>query len=202
MQCGATFKGLKTFMIETLDIGIKLSEERLTMLCQQGDAKAQRLLYDRYADQMFRICYRYIKKEYDSEDVLAVGFVKVFKNIKRFEYRGKGSLGSWIKRIVINESLMHLRKKDPLNQALDTGEIQINSGVQSDQELLAQDIYRMVRQLPTGYRTVFNMYVIDGYTHREIANYLNVSENTSKSQLSKARGHLRKMLKKHGIENE
>ena len=189
-------------MVETPDTGIKLSEERLTMLCQQGDCKAQRLLYDRYADQMFRVCYRYIKKEYDSEDVLAVGFVKVFKNIDRFEYRVKGSLGSWIKRIMINESLMHLRKKDPLNQALDASELQIRDGLQADQELLAQDIYRMVRKLPSGYRTVFNMYVIDGYTHREIADHLNISENTSKSQLSKARAHLRKMLKKHGIENE
>jgi len=181
---------------------IILSEERLTLLCQQGDQKAQRMLYDRYADQMFRISYRYIKKEYETEDVLAVGFVKVFKNIDRFEYRDKGSLGSWIKRIMINESLMYLRKKNPLNQALDTSEVQIKGGLDSDHELLAQDIYRMVRKLPPGYRTVFNMYVIDGYTHKEIADFLNVSENTSKSQLSKARGHLRKMLEKHGIENE
>jgi len=182
--------------------GIKLSEERLTQLCQQGDQKAQRMLYERYADQMFRVSYRYIKKEYDTEDVLAVGFVKVFKNIERFQYRDSGSLGSWIKRIMINESLMLLRKKNPLNHALDTNEIQIKDGLESDQELLAQDIYRMVRKLPTGYRTVFNMYVIDGYTHKEIADYLNVSENTSKSQLSKARAHLRKMLEKHGIKNE
>ncbi len=189
-------------MVETPDTGIILSEERLTMLCQQGDSKAQRLLYERYSDQMFRVCFRYVKKEFETEDVLAVGFVKVFKNIERFEYRDKGSLGSWIKRIMINESLMHLRKKNPLNQALDASEVQIQCNLQTDQDLLAQDIYRMVRQLPTGYRTVFNMYVIDGYTHKEIANYLKVSENTSKSQLSKARGHLRKMLKKHGIENE
>ncbi len=181
---------------------LTLSEDRLVQLCQQGDCKAQRMLYDRYADQMFRVCYRYIKKEYDTEDVLAVGFVKVFKNIGRFEYRDKGSLGSWIKRIMINESLMHLRKKNPLNQALDTQDIQIQGGVQSDEELLAQDIYRMVKKLPTGYRTVFNMYVVDGYSHKEIADHLNVSENTSKSQLSKARAHLRKMLEKHGIENE
>ena len=189
-------------MVETPDTSIILSEERLTMLCQQGDCKAQRVLYDRYADQMFRVCFRYIKKEHESEDVLAIGFVKVFKNIDRFEYRDKGSLGSWIKRIMINESLMHLRKKNPLNQALDASEIQIQDKFQSDQGLLAQDIYRMVRQLPNGYRTVFNMYVIDGYTHKEIAEHLNVSENTSKSQLSKARAHLRKMLEKHGIENE
>ncbi len=199
---GATFFRLKTFMVKTLDTGIKLSEERLTMLCQQGDSKAQRLLYERYSDPMFRVCFRYVKKEFETEDVLAIGFVKVFKNIERFEYRDKGSLGSWIKRIMINESLMHLRKKNPLNQALDASEVQIKCNLQADQNLLSQDIYQMVKQLPTGYRTVFNMYVIDGYTHKEIANHLNVSENTSKSQLSKARGHLRKMLKKHGIENE
>ncbi|MDA0193772.1 MAG: sigma-70 family RNA polymerase sigma factor [Bacteroidetes bacterium] len=182
--------------------GIELSEERLTHLCQQNDSKAQRVLYDRYADQMFRVCYRYIKRDESTEDVVTNGFIKVFLNIYRFEYRDKGSLNGWIKRIMINESLMFLRKKNPLFQAIDTADIQIKDSYQCDQELLAQDIYKLVRKLPKGYRTVFNMYVIDGYTHREIADHLNVSENTSKSQLSKARAHLRKMLGKYGIENE
>ncbi|MEQ9424450.1 MAG: sigma-70 family RNA polymerase sigma factor [Cyclobacteriaceae bacterium] len=182
--------------------GNHLSEERLTQLCQQNDGKAQRMLYDRYADMMFRVCYRYIKKEEDTEDVLAIGFVKVFQNINRFEYRDKGSLNGWIKRIMINEALMFLRKKNPLNNAIGTDDIQIQDTFQCDNELLAQDIYRLVKKLPKGYRTVFNMYVIDGYTHKEIADHLGVSENTSKSQLSKARSHLRKMLEKHGIENE
>jgi len=182
--------------------GIELSEERLTRLCQQTDEKAQRMLYDRYANQMFRVCYRYIKREEDTEDVVANGFIKVFLNINRFEYRGKGSLNGWIKRIMINESLMFLRKRNPLSQAIDAADVQIKDTFQCDQELLAQDIYKLVRKLPKGYRTVFNMYVIDGYTHREIADHLNVSENTSKSQLSKARAHLRKMLEKYGIKNE
>ncbi len=184
-----------TIQQELINPAFNVKDELLTELCQKNDASAQEVLYSRYINTMMRICLRYLKEEQEAEDAMINGFVKVFSKISTFEYRGAGSLEGWIKRIMVNESLMALRKKKKIFTGLET---LVNLGVASCVEgnINREDIFRVVQKLPKGYRTVFNMYAIDGYTHKEIANELGISENTSKSQLSKARASLKKTLSK------
>ena len=172
-----------------------LKEELLTASCQKNDSSAQEILYKRYVNTMMRICLRYLKEEQEAEDAMINAFVKVFAKISTFEYRGAGSLVGWIKRIMVNECLMALRKKKKKFIGLETI---ANLGQQSiiEGNINREDIFKVVQKLPKGYRTVFNMYAIDGYTHKEIAQHLGISENTSKSQLSKARTSLKKSLTK------
>ncbi len=172
----------------------ELDGDELIHLCQNEDPKAQEILYDRFAIKMFRTCYRYLKNEQDAEDVMISGFVKVFKNIKKFENRHQYSLEAWIRRIMVNESLMLLRKNNQFTFVDEFPEIKSHDTILPDSNLRAEDLYKLVRQLPNGYRTVFNLYVIEGYSHKEIAGQLGVSENTSKSQLSKAKAMLRRLL--------
>ena len=130
----------------------------------------------------------------EAEDAMIVGFVKVFSKIESFDYRGKGSLEGWIKRIMINESLMVLRKRKYEKVEIEKVH-HLESNIEpAESILMKEDIVTQIQKLPKGYRTVFNMYVIEGYTHREIGTRLNISENTSKSQLSKARASLSKSL--------
>ena len=166
--------------------------DELIHLCQNEDPRAQQLLYERFAIKMFRTCYRYLKNEQDAEDVMINGFVKVYKNIKNFENRHQYSLEAWIRRIMVNESLMLLRKNNQFTFVNDFPDIKDSNVVLPDSNLRAEDLYTLIRKLPPGYRTVFNLYVIEGYSHKEIAEQLSISENTSKSQLSKAKAMLRR----------
>ena len=177
-------------------------DEKLIDLCRNGDANAQKILYEQFAVKMFRTCYRYVKNECDAEDILVEGFFKVFNNLSKFEMRGEKSLEAWIRRIMINESLMFLRKQHNYKMVPAESISNLGSNSLSEVDLYAEDIYKLVRRLPTGYRTVFNLYVVEGYSHREIAEQLSISENTSKSQLSKAKAWLRKLLNQNGISNE
>jgi len=147
---------------------------------------------------MYHTCMRYLTDQMEAEDAMTEGFVKVFSKIDLFEYRGKGSFEGWVKRIMINESLMALRKKKHVHVDIDQY-FNIESRSTTDSELEYREIVNLIFHLPKGYRTVFNMYVIEGYSHKEIADRLKISENTSKSQLSKARGSLLKSLKKNGL---
>lgn len=151
------------------------------------------MLYDRYAPVMFGVCKRYIRTREDAEDVLVSGLYKVFKNIGQF--KDLGSFEGWIRRIVVNEALMYLRKQ---HKHYVTDEIEQASSkvtqVSIEDELAAQDIIQLLDQLPTGYRTIFNLYVIEGYKHREIAEMLGISINTSKSQLILAKKKLQKLI--------
>ncbi len=167
-----------------------------------GDSRAQQMLYEQFANRMFRVCFRYLKEEWQAEEALIKGFLKVFQHLSQFEYRGDTSLEAWIKRIMVNESLMFLRKKHPYHLITETQADTMESDLAPDSDLHAEEIYALILQLPTGYRTVFNLYVIEGYSHHEIASQLNISENTSKSQLSKAKAALRHLLTKHGITHE
>ncbi len=173
-------------------------ENQLIKLCKKQQGSAQKALYDRYADTMFRICFRYVKNEHDAEDILINGFMKVFQNIEKFEPRGKGSLEGWIKRIMINESLMHLRKNTNFNLVSEANCKEIDADISLESNIAAEEIYKLIRRLPLGYRTVFNLFAIEGYSHKEIAEQLNITESTSKTQLRKARITLQKLL----VENE
>ncbi|HBS85454.1 MAG: hypothetical protein A2W91_16735 [Bacteroidetes bacterium GWF2_38_335] len=169
-------------------------EERLLKLFRDKDRLVHKLFYEHYADSMFRLCFRYLKNEHDAEDVMVTGFMKVFDHVKTFEYRGKGSFDGWVKRILVNESLMFLRKNHNFNMVPENYCKEIDEDFSPDSEISAEEIFNLVRTLPIGYRTVFNLYAVEGFTHKDIAKKLGISENTSKSQLSKARNAIIKLL--------
>jgi RNA polymerase sigma-70 factor (ECF subfamily) len=174
-----------------------LTENDLIQRCRQQDPKAQKWLYDRYASKMLGVCRRYISNREDAEDVLVEGMFKVFDNID--SYQGMGSFEGWIRRIVVNEALMFLRKKRLLTVDKDIAEfnhIGEEHPLSIEHDLAAQDILKLLDKLPTGYRTIFNLYVIEGYKHIEIADLLGISINTSKSQLILAKERLRKEFQK------
>ncbi|MFK7907684.1 MAG: RNA polymerase sigma factor [Chitinophagales bacterium] len=172
-----------------------MTETQLIAACKKGNRKAQRVLYERYAAKMFGVCRRYVHNESDVEDTLLNAFYKVFKHIHTFEE--KGSFEGWIRRIVVNESLMFLRKKKRVStlyvEFSDT-EVEVPTAAKAQNDLQEADILKLLDDLPDGYRTIFNLYAIEGYKHREIAEMLKISINTSKSQLIKARKMLRDLL--------
>lgn len=177
-------------------------EHDLLAELQKGNAFAQKRVYDRYANRLFRLCLRYVRNEEDARDVLMGGFLKFFKNVHRVEYRGESTFEPYLKALMVNEALQFLRKKRESWVALDdTGPDEPASDLRADADLDAETLYDLVRQLPTGYRTVFNLAALEGYTHAEIAARLGISENTSKSQLSKARALLQRWLSQHGYDH-
>lgn len=176
-----------------------LTELELIERCRQLDARAQRTLYERFAPKMLGVCRRYLSSREDAEDVLVEAMFKVFDNID--SYSNMGSFEGWIRRIVVNEALMFLRKRKMLLVEPETANLQ-NSLSHSDplsieHQLVAQDILNLLNKLPTGYRTVFNLFVIEGYKHIEIAELLGISINTSKSQLILAKDRMRKEVEKN-----
>lgn len=170
-----------------------MKEDELITRCRKGDRQAQRALYDHFQAKMFRLCFRYIREQQEAEDILCKGFHKVFQNIESFEDRGEHSLQKWITRIMVNEALMLLRKHK-LELVSDDEALAIPSGTHTDSAIEVEDLYNLIRALPLGYRTVFNLFAIEGFSHVEIASQLGITEGTSKSQLSKARAMLQGML--------
>jgi RNA polymerase sigma factor (sigma-70 family) len=174
-----------------------MPERELIEGCLKGDAQAQRELYEQYKVPLFRLCLRYASSREEAEDILQEGFLKVFSDLE--QYRGTGALGAWMRRVVLNVALQHLRRQKqlPVTAELETiAELADDSVEQLFSQLRAKALVGLIQQLPPGYRTVFNLYVIEGYAHREIADMLSISENTSKSQLSKAKALLRRVLEK------
>lgn len=171
----------------------KWTEEGLLRACRKGDASAQRQLYELYAPRMYALCFRYVRDPMEAEDILVTSFTKIFERIDQF--KGEGSLEGWIRRIMVNESLTSLRRNKSMYLETDIAQAdQEPDYTQLGHQLEADDLLQMIQQLPPGYRIVFNLYAIDGYSHKEIAEQLGINENTSKSQLSRARVYLQKML--------
>ncbi len=169
--------------------------ETLIQGCKRNDRMAQKQLYNRYVGMLYRLSLRYVKVVNDAEDCTSEAFVKVFEKLPTFEYKEINSFEVWIKQIVINQSLMCLRKRNDY-QMIDVEEaFEIGEDFPIEQEIDAQTVLKIICRLPDGYRTVFNLYAIEGYTHVEISKMLNISENTSKSQLHKARKMLMERLK-------
>lgn len=164
--------------------------------CKQKDRRAQNMLFNSYAPLFKSICLRYMKNEVDAEDALIKGFYKIFKNLHSF--KGEGSLEGWMKRIVVNECLMLLRKNHNINMmvAIDDASVMNSLKVDFVDNLTYEEVLALLDELPVGYRTVFNMYVIEGYKHREIGEKLGISINTSKSQLILAKKKLQQLVKK------
>ena len=161
--------------------------------CINNSQKAQRDLYNRYSSLMFSICLRYVGDPAQAEDIMISGFMKVFSHIKQF--LGKGSFEGWMRKIMVNESLAFIRKNKSMYLEVDiqTVNYEPNYGWLSDR-LEADDLMKLVEELPVGYKTIFNLYAIEGYSHKEIAEMLDISINTSKSQLSRARALLQSKL--------
>ncbi len=161
--------------------------------CQKADPKAQRRVYEKYSARMLAVCRRYFKDEYEAEECMVEGFVKVFERISQFKL--EGSFEGWIRRIVVNECLMALRSKKQLGWQTSYDEILYEPDPQLPETALeVADLLKLIDQLPTGYRTVFNLYAIDGYSHEEIARTLQITESTSKSQLHRARALLQRLI--------
>lgn len=169
-----------------------MTEKELIEACRKQDRKAQKLLFDRYSPKMFGVCKRYVKQREDAEDVLVDGLFKVLTNIH--QYSGAGNFEGWIRRIIVNEALMFLRKANHFRFTAELNDYDKATHVSAEDDLMAEDILQLLNQLPTGYRTVFNLYVLEGYKHREIAELLDISINTSKSQLILAKKRLREIL--------
>ena len=160
-----------------LQIQKSITETDLITACKKQNAKAQRTLYDRYAGLMLGLCRRYVRGELEAEDVMIKGFMKVFSKIDLFE--GKGSFEGWMKRIMINEALSFIRKHKSMYLETDIEVAEREPDYDKiSTELEAKDLLKMVSELPSGYRTIFNLYAIEGYSHKEIADQLDISENT------------------------
>jgi RNA polymerase sigma-70 factor (ECF subfamily) len=168
------------------------TEEKLVKQCRRGNAKAQQELYEKYAAGMLSVCRRYVRSLEDAEEVLSNAFIKVFNKIDQFE--GSGSIGGWIRRIMVNESLNYIRYQKNLFVEMEEENHTRFSHEDLSEHLDAAHLMAMIDELPLGYKTVFNLYAIEGYNHKEVGEMLGISENTSKSQLSKARRCLQQKL--------
>jgi RNA polymerase sigma-70 factor (ECF subfamily) len=171
---------------------------QLVKEAKQGSASAQKCLFDLLADRMMWLCRRYVKNEEDAEEVLLDGFYKFFKTIASFHYQGEALLIGWMKKIMVNECLMLLRKKNVFTIVTDSSAEELSLEAEALDLLSAKEIFDLILQLPVGYRTVFNLYEIEGMGHKEIAGILGIAEGTSKSQLSKAKNLLQKNLLQNG----
>ena len=168
-------------------------EHELIEGCRRQNRQAQQALYELYSGKMYALCCRYVKDKMEAEDVLVVAFTKIFERIH--QYKGDGSFEGWIRRVMVNESLGFLRKNKNMYVETDIEAAEHEPNYeQLDSVLEAEDLMKLIEGLPTGYRVVFNLYAIDGYSHQEIGEQLGISENTSKSQLSRARVLLQKRL--------
>lgn len=171
-----------------------MNVEELIKEAKQGSAAAQKCLFDLFANKMLLVCHRYVKNREDAEEIMLDGFYKFFKTIASFQYQNEAMLFGWIKKIMINECLMYLRKHTVFNLVSDAAADELPVAEDALDKLSASEIFTMILQLPTGYRTVFNLHAVEGLPHNEIATLLGIAEGTSKSQLSKAKLLLQKML--------
>ncbi len=176
-----------------------MTEEAILAGCLHNDTVAQRELYARYSPKMLSVCYRFAHNREDAEDMLQEGFIKVFSQVHTFQ--SKGAFEGWIRRIIVHTCINHLKKNKKFNESVD---IIHASGVQVREEMVpsivqAKQIVECIRTLPLGYRTVLNLYAIEGYSHKEIAEMLDVEESTSRSQYTRARQMLEDILVKRNI---
>jgi len=185
-----------------------MDDTQLIRACKRQDRKAQQMLYEKYAKKMMAICLRYSKDEETAYDLLHDGFIQVFSHIGSFE--GKGSFEGWLKRIFVNVALMYLRKEQKRGEIRFDIEQMESEPIEEDGDdegllsnnISQQQLLALINALPLGYKTVFNLFVFEDKTHKEIANTLGISEASSRSQYSRARALLKKqinaVIKKNG----
>ena len=171
-----------------------MTDEELVKGCLRKDPACQKLLFERFNRKMMGVCLRYAARSEEADDMLQNGFIRVFEKLDTF--RGSGSLEGWVRRIMVNESLSYLRKNKALqmNIDIDDAKYKIPGNSHVGESMNEKDLLKIIQQLPAGFRTVFNMYAIEGYSHKEIAEQLGISEGTSKSQYSRAKTHLQNII--------
>lgn len=174
---------------DTINISVLLDK------CIKGDDPSKKLLYDQFAPLAYAICLRYADQPENARDALQEGFIKVFTHLK--DFKGEGSFEGWVRRIFVNVSLEHCRKRGRLVFSEDGNVVEEDVGFSPEayQRIDFKELLKVISALPEGYRMVFNLYVLEGWSHKEIANELGISESTSKTQLFKARRQLQEQLK-------
>ncbi|HSN07687.1 MAG TPA: sigma-70 family RNA polymerase sigma factor [Hanamia sp.] len=169
------------------------SESDLIKGCIEGNPQMQKLLYEKFSSKMYGVCLRYAENTEDANDVMQEGFIKVYKSLSKF--RAEGSFEGWIRRIFVNTSIEHYRKKIKLYNVTEVQENTIeDNDLNALDSMATKDILNIVNELSPGYKQVFNMHVVEGYSHKEIAELLGITEGTSKSQLARAKGVLKKII--------
>ena len=173
-----------------------LAEKELIQRCLKDDAEAQRQLYERYAPKLWPVCLRYAKSRMSAEDIMQEGFIRIYRYLGH--YKGEGSFEGWLRRTMVNTAINYYKKnlKQSNERNIDFVYGLKNDDVDAVSKMTADEILSVIRNLPDGYRTIFNLFVVEGYPHKEIAKILGISENTSKSQLSRARVILQEKIKK------
>lgn len=172
-----------------------LTEQQIISQCKNGDRAAQKALYDRLSSRMFPVCLRYMGNREAAEDVLQEGFISLFSKLD--SYSGEGSFEGWARKVFVNTALMTLRKNDVMRKSED---IETAWSVSSEDpgalhNISYKELMGLIAGLPPGFRTVFNMFLIEGYTHKEISEALGITEATSRSQLQRARVMLQNKIK-------
>jgi RNA polymerase sigma factor (sigma-70 family) len=173
-------------------------EEKIIKGCCSGKAKYQQMLYEKYYGKMMSICLRYAKDPEEAKDILQEGYIKVFSHLK--DFKGDGSLEGWIRKIMVNTAInfYHKNKKLELNSSIEDDYHELQDMTMSEENIIQKmaydDLLKLIRTLSPAYQTVFNLYAIEGYSHKEIAEMLNINEGTSKSNLAKARMKLQKQM--------
>lgn len=176
-----------------------MSDPQIIELCARHDRKAQQELYDKYSRLLLGVCLRYASDKAEAEDILQDSFLKIFYNIQ--DYTGSGSFIGWLRKVTVNTAITHYHKNLKYRYGVEIEEYQsIETGVVSFEEdfYTSDELYRVLNELPTGYRMVFNLYAVEGYKHKEIAEMLGIDTNTSKSQYSRAKAVIRDKLEKLG----
>lgn len=177
---------------------LPMEEKKLIQACINENKTAQKQLYDLYAPKMYYVCLRYARHDLEAQDMLQDGFIKVFDNLGKF--KSNGSFEGWIRRIMVNTSLNHCRKSSFKRENIGIEDYQdtvVSSKAIS--RLSEKELLALIQMLPDGYRIVFNLYVIEGYSHKEIGDLLEISESTSRSQLAKSRKWMQNLLKEQKI---
>lgn len=179
-----------------------MTEENLIKKCASGDSLAQKTFYEKFAGKMMGVCLRYTKDYEEAQDVMQDAFIKIFGKLAKYEK--KGSLEGWVRRIVVNTALDSYRKgkKHQQNVGVDTVDYLLETKTFIIEELNANDLLAVIKTIPAGYQMVFNLFAIEGYSHKEIAEKLSITESTSKSQYSRARKLLRDLLVEKNIVEE
>ena len=170
-----------------------LQQDELVRLCIRGDRRSQYTLYRKYSKAMYNICLRMLGNQMDAEDVLQTAFIDIFRNLKKF--RGDSTIGSWIKRIVVNNCLNHIKKNHVIIEDISEKEYALSEQIEEKHEYNISAVHNAIGKLPSGYRVVLNLYLMEGYTHDEISEILDISVSTSKSQYSRAKQKLKDIIK-------
>ena len=174
-----------------------MDTQKLVKDCIRGIPAAQRQLYDHFAETMLGVCYRYTKSMDDAEDVLQDGFVKVFRNLGQYKYEGE--LGGWIRRIMVTTALNFLKKNSRYNHefSFDNENLHPVADDNPEVKMTGKELADLLRQLPVGYQTIFNLHAVEGFSHVEIGKMLGINEGTSRSQYARARALLISWIKKN-----